>query len=131
MARRERGADLAGERDSQEPLLVRRTRAGERGHQEPALEDAAAFRQQLEVAARRQPVGVRIPRLAGRGDRPVVLQPGGSADPRDAVLEAAASLLTGAGANAARAATGAGAMASSSDHHVTASGSAPTSAEMV
>ena len=26
MARRERGADLAGERDGQKPLLVRRTR---------------------------------------------------------------------------------------------------------
>lgn len=43
----------------------------------------------------------------------------------------AASLFSGAGVNAAAAVSGAGAMASSSDHHVTASGSGLVSAEMV
>jgi hypothetical protein len=43
----QRGTDLIGERDRQQPLLQSRSRTRHRSHQEPALEDTAAFGQQL------------------------------------------------------------------------------------
>ena len=49
MARGQRGADLVGERDRQEPLFQLGPCTGDRGHQEPALEETAAFHQQLYV----------------------------------------------------------------------------------
>jgi hypothetical protein len=50
----QRGADLIGERDRQQPPLQYGPHAGRRGHQEPALEDAAPFHQQLHVGIQRE-----------------------------------------------------------------------------
>ncbi len=72
----ERGANLVGECDGQLPLLGRRACAGERGHQEPALEQAAAFDEKLRVHAGREPVEVYVPAPLARGDRAVRLQSG-------------------------------------------------------
>jgi hypothetical protein len=49
MARGECGTDLVGQRDCHQPLFQRGPFAWGWGHQEPALEDAAAFHQQLYV----------------------------------------------------------------------------------
>ena len=43
MAAGQRGTDLIGERDRQQPPFQGRPCTGPRGHQEPALEDPAAF----------------------------------------------------------------------------------------
>src|ERR1700722_2572472 len=51
LTRGEGRAGLVGERGGQQPLLGARPRTGARCHQEPALEEAAVFRQQLQGAA--------------------------------------------------------------------------------
>ena len=90
VARGQRGADLVGERDRQESLFQRRSCARDRGHQEPALEEAAAFHQQLYVGVG-ETLGVDIPCAASGGDRTVMQHPRGPAEAGHAVLEAARS----------------------------------------
>lgn len=68
---------------------------------------------------------------AGTKNSPMCKIPPAMPAARTSTPAMAASLFSGAGVNAAAAVSGAGAMASSSDHHVTASGSALVSAEMV
>ena len=85
----QRRGGLVGERDGQQPLLPGRTCAGQRGHQETALERAAALQQQLHVPVPREPRGVRIPRPVPHGDPPVVPEPGRAAGACDTGLEMA------------------------------------------
>jgi len=68
MARGECSADLAGQRDSHEPLLQRGPRAGGWDHQEPSLEDAAAFHQQLYVGTSREALRTHVQRLVPDGN---------------------------------------------------------------
>jgi hypothetical protein len=80
---------LVGERDRQQPPSQCGPRAGRRGHEEPALEDAAAFDQQLHVSARWEVLAVRRPAPLPEGHRTVAMQPGRPAEPGHAVLEEA------------------------------------------
>ncbi len=67
MARGECSADLVRQRNGQEPLLQRGPLAGGRGHQEPALEDTAAFHQQLYVSTGREALPVEVAGVPVRG----------------------------------------------------------------
>ena len=80
-------AHLVGESDGDEPLLRRGMRVRGGSHQEPALEQAARLDEQFGIRAVRQALEREAPWPASGCDPAVPLQPGGPADPRDAVLE--------------------------------------------